>query len=125
MAKYTLGNVTKALVAGGVATIGAAAAAAGGADLSVLDPAQWAIALGAGLTTFGGTFAARNAEGEPNAASAPADVARAAAAVRAMDQDAAEMAQRAIDLKGVLASAVGGVAEDVFDRVLRAAGGER
>jgi hypothetical protein len=58
--KYSAAQVAKSLVAFGVATIGAATAAAGGADLSVLDPGQWMIAIGAGLTAGGGVFVTPN-----------------------------------------------------------------
>jgi len=59
--KYTAATIAKSLVAFGIATVGAATAAAGGADLSALDPGQWMIALGAGLTAGGGVFATPNA----------------------------------------------------------------
>lgn len=58
---YTPAQIAKSLVAFGIAAVGAATAAAGGADLSVLDPGQWMIALGAGLTAAGGVFATPNA----------------------------------------------------------------
>lgn len=59
---YTAGQIAKSFAAFGVAVIGAATAAAGGADLSVLDPGQWMIAVGAGLTSAGAVFATPNAE---------------------------------------------------------------
>lgn len=72
MTKYTPGTIAKALVALVVATIGAATAAAHGADLSVLDIGNWLAALGAGLIAFGGVFAVPNKSGEP-AADSPVD----------------------------------------------------
>lgn len=58
--KYSAGQIAKSFAAFGVAAIGAATAAAGGADLSILDPGQWMIALGAGLTSAGAVFATPN-----------------------------------------------------------------
>ncbi len=58
--KYTAGQIAKSIAAFGVATVGAATAAAGGADLSVLDFGQWMIALGSGLTAGGAVFATPN-----------------------------------------------------------------
>lgn len=121
MAKYTIPQIAKSVTAAAVATIGAAAAAAGGADLSVLTAGQWAIALGAGLTAFGGTFGVPNAKTPPSAETARADVERAAEAVRAVEDQRDVFAQTADDLKGVLVSAGTGLAADVFERVLRGA----
>lgn len=63
--KYTPAAIAKAIVSGAVAAVGSAAAAAGGSDLSVLEPGQWAIVLGAGLAAFGGTFATPNKDSTP------------------------------------------------------------
>ncbi|OHU47590.1 hypothetical protein BKG82_24780 [Mycobacteroides chelonae] len=71
MTKYTPGTIAKALVALVVATVGAATAAAHGADLSVLDIGNWLAALGAGLVAFGGVFAVPN-KSEP-AVDSPVD----------------------------------------------------
>ena len=122
MAKYTIPQIAKSVTAGAVATIGAAAAAAGGPDLAVLDLGQWAIALGAGLTAFGGTFRVPNAKTAPTADTARADVERAAEAVKAVQDQRDIFARTADDLKDVLINAGTGVAADVFEQVLRNAG---
>lgn len=122
MPKYTISQVAKSVTAGAVATIGAAAAAAGGPDLSILDFGQWAIAIGAGLTAFGGVFGVPNAASAPTVATAQADVARATEAVRVIEEQRDVFAQTATDLKGVLVSAATGLAGDVFEQVLRSAG---
>lgn len=128
MAKYTIPQIAKSLTSGVVATIGAAAAAAGGADLSSLTLGQWLIAIGAGLTAFGTTFRVPNAEIPPTAETATADVERAAKSVRAVEeqrdayaQQRDILAQTADSLKGVLVSAGTGLAADVFEQVLRGA----
>lgn len=122
MAKYTIGSVAKALAAGGVAAISTATALSGGIDLSVLDPGQWALVLGAGLTGFGTTFGVPNAPTAPTADTAAADVARAAESLKAVEGQRDTLAQTAIDLKGVLATAATGIAGDVFEQVLKTAG---
>lgn len=66
---YTPATIAKAIVALAVATIGAAATSAGGADLSVLSLGGWAAALGVGLTAFAGVFVTPN---KPNDAGASA-----------------------------------------------------
>lgn len=63
--KYTPATITKALVGGFVAAMGAATAAAGGADLSALDVGQWVGVLGAGLVAFAGVFAVPNKDHNP------------------------------------------------------------
>lgn len=122
MSSYTLPQIAKALTAGVVSTIGAAATAAGGADISTLTLGQWAIAIGAGLAAFGGVFRIPNAATPPTASTAPADVTRAIEAIQASDNLATAAAQRANELKGALASAVTGLAGDVFEQVLKSAG---
>ena len=122
MAKYTIPQVAKALAAGGVAAIGAAITAAGGPDLMSLDLGEWALVAGAGLTTFGATFGTPNADAPPNADTAARDVTRATEAVKAIEDQRDTFARTADDLKGVLASAVTGVAADVFEQVLKSAG---
>lgn len=57
---YSIGTIAKALVAFGVATIGAATTAAGGPDLSHLDFGSWFAALAVGLTAAGGVFVTPN-----------------------------------------------------------------
>lgn len=122
MANYTIPQIAKALTAAGVAVVGAAATAAGGPDLSGLDLGQWAIALGAGLTAFGGVFRVPNAEADPTAETAAADVERATKSVRAVEEQRDIFAQTADDLKGVLVRAGTGLAGDVFEQVLKNAG---
>ncbi|MDZ7886553.1 MAG: hypothetical protein U5N53_28275 [Mycobacterium sp.] len=119
MAKYTISQIAKALSAGGVAAVGAAITAAGGPDLSSLDLGEWALVAGAGLTTFGATFGTPNAEAEPTAHTAAADVERAAKSVRAVEEQRDIFAQTADDLKGVLVRAGTGLAGDVFEQVLK------
>lgn len=62
---YTIGTVAKALVAFGVAAIGAATTAAGGPDLSHLDFGSWISALAVGLTAAGGVFVTPNKDHNP------------------------------------------------------------
>ena len=63
--KYTPATIAKALMGGFVAAMGAATAAAGGSDLTALDPGQWVGVLGAGLVAFAGVFAVPNKDHNP------------------------------------------------------------
>lgn len=121
MAKYTIPQIAKALSAGGVAAVGAAITAAGGPDLSSLDLGEWAFVIGSGLTTFGATFGTPNAESEPTAGTAAADVERAAKSVQAVEQQRDIFAKTADDLKGALVRAGTGLAGDVFEQVVKSA----
>lgn len=121
MAKYTIPQIAKSVTAGLVAFVGAAAASAGGADLSVLEFGQWMMSLGAGLTAFGTTFGVPNAESTPSAETAKADVERATKAVQAVEEQRDVFSKAAEDLKGALVSAGTGLAADVFTQVLRGA----
>lgn len=121
MAKYTIPQIAKSVTSGLVAFAGAAAAAAGGADLSVLDFGEWMFSLGAGLTAFGTTFGVPNAEPTPSADTAKADVERATKAVQAVEEQRDVFSKAAEDLKGALVSAGTGLAADVFTQVLKGA----
>lgn len=67
---YTPATIAKAIVAFAVATVGAAATSAGGADLSVLSLGSWAAALGVGLTAFGSVFVVPNKPSDSGASAA-------------------------------------------------------
>lgn len=115
----------KAIVSGVVSTIGAAttaAVAAHGGDIASLSLGEWALALAAGLTAFGGTWRVPNADKPATANTAAADVGRAVDAIKATDDLAAAVAKQSSDLKGTLASAITGVATDVFEGILKNAG---
>ena len=71
MAKYTPATIAKAITGGAVAAIGAATAAAGGPDLSVLDAAQWIGVIGTGLVAGAGVFAVPNKSHEPEPVPVP------------------------------------------------------
>lgn len=119
MPKYTIPQVSKALIAGAVATVGAAATAAGGPDLAALDAGQWAIALGAGLTAFGGVFRVPNAEIPPTVESAVADIARGGAAMDVLREHAATAQQTVEDAVAGLGKAVAGPLAAAVDRAIR------
>lgn len=69
--KYTPATIAKAITGGAVAAIGAATAAAGGPDLSVLDVGQWIGVFGTGLVAAAGVFAVPNKDHKPAPEAAP------------------------------------------------------
>ncbi|AOZ61252.1 holin [Mycobacterium phage DarthPhader] len=87
---YSPAVIAKSLMAFATATIGAAALAAHGADLSVLSLGDWLGAIGAGLVSGGAVFGTPNKSATPELAPAEVVANGVSAVIAARDAAQAE-----------------------------------
>ncbi|MGH3956488.1 MAG: hypothetical protein ACRDTI_20880 [Mycobacterium sp.] len=116
--KYSINTIVKAVIAGGVAFLGAAVAVAQGADLSTLSIVGWLSALGSALTAGTAVFI-HPAKGDAATTATPATVgaepviATISDAISAANDFAAHLDSLAAGAKGQVTDIAGTAAEAI------------